>query len=114
MPGFKFEPYDLPAAASPLRTEVRTFLRTHLVGRPTRELARSWSGYDPIFSRALGKRGWLDMTLPEEYGGHGRSAAERYVVIEELLAAGAPVGAHWIADRQSGPLLLRFGTEEQK
>ena len=39
---------------------------------------------------------------------------ERYVVIEELLAAGAPVCAHWVADRQSGPLLLRFGTEEQR
>lgn len=40
--------------------------------------------------------------------------AERYVVIEEMLAAGAPVAAHWFADRQSGPLLLKFGTEEQK
>ncbi len=39
---------------------------------------------------------------------------ERYVVTEELLAAGAPVGAHWIADRQSAPLLLRYGTEEQR
>jgi acyl-CoA dehydrogenase len=33
---------------------------------------------------------------------------------EELLAAGAPVGSHWIADRQSAPLLLRYGTEEQR
>jgi alkylation response protein AidB-like acyl-CoA dehydrogenase len=39
---------------------------------------------------------------------------ERYVVTEELLAAAAPVAAHWIADRQSGPLLLRFGTEAQR
>src|SRR5690606_20558266 len=38
----------------------------------------------------------------------------RYVVVEELLAAGAPLGAHWFGDRQSGPLLLRLGTEEQK
>ena len=36
------------------------------------------------------------------------------MVQEELLAAGAPVSAHWIADRQSGPLLLRYGTEEQR
>jgi len=54
------------------------------------------------------------MTWPEQYGGSNCSYLERYVVIEELLAAGAPVGAHWIADRQSGPLLLRFGTEQQK
>jgi alkylation response protein AidB-like acyl-CoA dehydrogenase len=32
-------------------------------------------------------------------------------VVEELLAAGAPVTAHWISDRQSGPLLLRYGSE---
>jgi alkylation response protein AidB-like acyl-CoA dehydrogenase len=39
---------------------------------------------------------------------------ERYAVTEELLAAGAPVAAHWIADRQSGPNLLKFGTEQQR
>ena len=54
------------------------------------------------------------MTWPKEYGGHQRSAIERYVLLEELLAAGAPVGAHWIADRQSGPALLKFGTEHQR
>lgn len=54
------------------------------------------------------------MTLPKEYGGQARSQLERYQVLEELLAAGAPVAAHWIADRQSGPLILRYGTEEQR
>jgi alkylation response protein AidB-like acyl-CoA dehydrogenase len=54
------------------------------------------------------------MTWPKRYGGHERSALERYVVLEEMLASGAPVSGHWVADRQSGPLLLRVGTEEQK
>ena len=54
------------------------------------------------------------MTWPKAYGGGERSFFERYVVTEELLAAGAPVSAHWIADRQSGPLLLRYGTEAQR
>ena len=54
------------------------------------------------------------MTWPKKYGGQARSFLERYVVTEELLAAGAPVGAHWVADRQSGPLILRFGTESQR
>ena len=49
-----------------------------------------------------GRRGWLGMTIPTEYGGHGASPLDRYVVTEELLAAGAPVAAHWIADRQIG------------
>ena len=72
------------------------------------------SGVDPAFSKKLGDRGWLGMTWPKKYGGHERSAMERYAVTEELLAAGAPVAAHWIADRQSGPNLLRYGTEEQR
>ena len=76
--------------------------------------AESWTGLDPDFSRAMGKKGWIGMTWPKQYGGHERSALERYVVLEEMLAAGAPVGLHWIADRQSGPLILRAGTEEQK
>jgi alkylation response protein AidB-like acyl-CoA dehydrogenase len=79
--------------------------------RPT---ARSWGGWDPEFSRAVGARGWIGMTWPKRYGGHERTFLERYVVLEEMLAAGAPVGAHWVADRQSGPLLLRFGTEAQR
>lgn len=54
------------------------------------------------------------MTWPKKYGGHERTHLERYVVLEELLSAGAPVGAHWIADRQSGPLLMRFGTQAQR
>jgi alkylation response protein AidB-like acyl-CoA dehydrogenase len=62
----------------------------------------------------MGARGWIGMTWPKRYGGHERTAIERYVVLEEMLAAGAPVGGHWVADRQSGPLLLRVGTDKQK
>lgn len=97
-----------------LRNEVRAFLEETLADYPPHLRARSWSGFDPAFSRKLGARGWIAMTFPTEYGGHGRSPLERYVVIEECLAAGAPVMAHWIGDRQSGPLILQHGTEEQK
>ncbi len=111
---FSFAPYQLPPEAEAVRAEVRAFLRETLGAMPSVERARSWSGYDPEFSRKLGERGWLAMTWPKKYGGHARSYAERYAMLEEVLAAGAPVGAHWVADRQSGPLLLRFGTEEQR
>ena len=72
------------------------------------------SGHDPEFSRRLAERGWVGMTWPKRYGGQERSQLERYAVLEELLAAGAPVAAHWIADRQTGPLLLHYGTEAQR
>lgn len=101
-------------ATEALRTEVRAFLAEAIATRTPLERAESWNGFDREFSRAMGERGWLGMTWPKEYGGHERSAFERYVVVEETLAAGAPVAAHWIADRQSGPSLLRYGTEAQK
>ncbi|RFU21201.1 acyl-CoA dehydrogenase family protein [Geodermatophilus marinus] len=102
-------------AAENVRAEVREFLAAERdAGTFTTHVDTWLSGVDPAFSRRLGERGWLGMTWPEEYGGHERTAMERYAVTEELLAAGAPVAAHWIADRQSGPNLLRYGTEEQR
>jgi len=111
---FRFDLCTLPPAAEALRAEVRAFLRDTLGDVPPVRRARSWGGFDRDFSLKMGARGWIGMTWPRRYGGHERSALERYVVLEEMLAAGAPVGAHWIADRQSGPLLLRFGTEAQR
>jgi alkylation response protein AidB-like acyl-CoA dehydrogenase len=111
---FSFPPFQDQDALKPLRAEVRAFLREHAASRGAVLRAQSWSGYDPEFSRALGARGWIGMTWPKAYGGHERRALERYAVVEELLAGGAPVSAHWVADRQSGPLLLRFGTQAQR
>lgn len=105
----------LPPEADTLRREVRAFIADELRHRRWTPRVDAWlSGFDPEFSRRLGAHGWLGMTWPTRYGGGGRSALERYVVTEELLAAGAPVGAHWVSDRQTGQLLLRFGTESQR
>jgi len=104
----------LPAAAEALRTPVRAFLDEALAGMPPELRARSWLGFDAEFSRKLGSRGWIGMALPPEYGGGGRDYFARFVLVEELLARGAPVSAHWIAERQSAPLILRYGTEAQK
>jgi alkylation response protein AidB-like acyl-CoA dehydrogenase len=69
---------------------------------------------DPAFSRRLAERGWIGMALPKAYGGGERTASERFLVVEELLRWGAPVGFHWVADRQTGPMIARFGSEELK
>jgi alkylation response protein AidB-like acyl-CoA dehydrogenase len=114
MPRFDFQPHDLPAQTETLRAEVREFLEKELADYPPGLRSQSWQGFSPEFSQKMGAKGWIAMTWPRQYGGHERSALERYVVLEEVLAAGAPVAAHWIADRQSGPLLLRYGTQEQR
>jgi len=103
------------AHLSALREEVRAFVAEEVeAGRITSRIDSWLGGWDEDFSRRLGARGWLGMTIPTTYGGRGVTHLERFVVTEELLAAGAPVAAHWIADRQVAPSLLKYGTEEQK
>src|ERR1700741_2334432 len=114
MQALAFAPPPASPAAEVLREEVRDFLKAELGVPSASGRAASWGALASEFSRKMGRRGWIGMTWPKRYGGHERSALERYVVLEEMLAAGAPVGGHWVADRQSGPLLLRFGAEEQR
>jgi alkylation response protein AidB-like acyl-CoA dehydrogenase len=105
---------QIPPEDEALRPRVRELAREAVKDLSLAQRARSWSGFDAGFSRKLGEAGLLGLTLPTEYGGGGRGPFARFVVVEELLAAGAPVAAHWIADRQSAPLILNYGTEEQR
>ena len=114
MAGLRFDLRDAPDGAAALRAEVRGFLAAHAPNFTPEIRARSWMGFDRDFTRAVGAKGWIGMCWPREFGGAERSFLERNIVLEEMLAAGAPVGAHWIGDRQSGPLILRLGTEDQK
>jgi alkylation response protein AidB-like acyl-CoA dehydrogenase len=98
-----------------LRASVRDFLlndRAEFGWQPTVD---AWlSRWDEAFSSRLGDAGFLGLTIPTIYGGQGRSHLERYVVTEELLAHGAPVAAHWVADRQVAPAVMIYGTDEQR
>jgi len=97
------------------RLDVRTFLQDELAKGTFTPKCDSWlSGDDPEFSKLIGQKGWIGLTWPKKYGGQERSTIDRYILTEEFLAVGAPVAAHWFADRQTGPLLLRYGTEEQR
>lgn len=114
MPTTSFEPSELPPETEALRHEVRTFLADTLADYAPSRLAKSWAEGDADFTRKVAAQGWIGMTWPKKYGGRERSFLERYVVLEEMLAAGAPVCLHWIADRQSGPLIMKFGTEAMR
>lgn len=108
-----------PARLSPAQDQLRGRVRAYLDA--ARAAARfvpscdAWlTGWDEEFSRSLAAQGWVGMLIPSPYGGAGASTLDRHVVLEELLAAGAPVAAHWVAERQVVPALLHHGTEEQR
>ena len=106
---------DTRSSVDALREEVRAFLADARARGAFEPRCDSWlTGFSRSFSRELGMRGWIGLNWPAAFGGRDRPEIERYAITEELLAAGAPVAAHWIAQRQTGPLLLRFGTEAQK
>ncbi len=107
----RFAHSELTESELVLQTEVRDFLAAELPrGSFAPGLGMS-STRDRGFSRELAARGWLGMALPRRYGGAERGVVERFIVVEELLRWGAPVRYHWVADRQTGPLIMRYGTE---
>lgn len=115
MQRFNFPVVEPDPALEILRGELQSFLKDEREAGHYQPEPECWmASADPDFSRKMGERGWIGLTWSSEYGGHDKSALERYIVTEETLRAGAPVAAHWIADRQHAPMLLEHGTEEQK
>ena len=109
---FHFDPADLPPECERLRDDVREFLRKEIeAGTFDPAAVGHGEGQSPEFSRKVGAKGWIGMTWPKKYGGHEKSHLERYVVIEEMLAHRAPTRHYSTADRQSGPMILRYGQE---
>jgi len=108
-----FSSLELPVAARQLQQDVREFLRAEVAAQAF-QTHLGHTVFDAEFTRKVAARGWIGMTWPRRYGGQERSYLERFVVTEEMLAVAAPCAAHWFGDRQIGPSLLRYGTEEQK
>lgn len=114
MRAFRFESLTLPPEADEMRRKVRGFLKEERDNGRYAAHRSSWSTFDPEFSKRAAKAGFIGMTWPKGYGGGEYSNLQRFVVTEEMLAAGAPGGAHWIADRQSGPQILKHGSERAR
>ena len=105
--------FELPPELDALAAEAAAVAKEWSARTPFPE--DSWIvGYDESLAKELATRGWIGMTWPTEYGGGGRSALERFVVVEQLISGGAPLAAMWFADRQMGPTLLQFGTPQQR
>jgi acyl-CoA dehydrogenase len=111
----QFDQIRLPPECDTLRQEARAFLAAE-IAKGTFDPHRPGHGdaHDRAFSKRIGAKGWIGMTWPKKYGGHERSFLERYVVTEEFRVANAPVRSHFVADRQSGPILLKYAPEHIK
>src|ERR1700684_1091315 len=111
----RFDPIRLPPECAELRKQVRAFLTEHIAaGTFDPHQGGHGESYNRAFSKSVGAKGWIGMTWPKKYGGHERSQLERYVVTEEFRVANAPSNLHFVADRQSGPILLKHAPEHIK
>jgi acyl-CoA dehydrogenase len=111
----QFDPIRLPPECEALRKEVRAFLAEEIAaGTFDPHQPGHGDSYNRAFSRRVGAKGWIGMTWPKQYGGRERSQLERYVVTEEFRVANAPAHLHFVADRQSGPVLLKYAPEHIK
>jgi len=115
MSALSFDAVRLPPECDALRREVRAFLAAEIAaGTYHPQEPGNDHGFSPEFSRKVGAKGWIGMTWPKQYGGHERSFLERYVITEEFRVANAPVRLHFVADRQSGPVLIKYANEAIK
>jgi alkylation response protein AidB-like acyl-CoA dehydrogenase len=107
-------------AFSPEETAFRTELRAFLA----EELPAWWRGmfvdddrvmpFTRELCRKLADRGWLTMAWPTEYGGRDASVWMQTVVREEMWAHEEPRGPQYMNLNYIGPLLMRFGTPDQR
>ena len=98
------------------REEVRAFIRDNL---PADIRERMRLGYparkqDTVtWQRILNKKGWAAISWPKEWGGPGWTSIQKMIFLEENLAAPAPELSSFNIT-MLGPVLVQFGTEEQK
>src|SRR5205807_9002701 len=112
-----FDPIRLPESCQILRREARAFLADE-INKGTFDPANPRRSEDSAnaqeFAKRVAARGWIGMTWPKKYGGRERSFLERYVLTEEFRVVNAPTRVYFTADRQSGPTIIRYGTEKIK
>jgi alkylation response protein AidB-like acyl-CoA dehydrogenase len=109
---------DLRFSAEELafRDEVRGFIRDNLPDDIREKLRLGHHMKKPEivrWQRILNKKGWAAYSWPKEWGGPGWTPIQRMMFLEEIQTAPAPeVNPFNIT--MLGPVLIQFGTEEQK
>jgi len=108
--------YTEPSEVSDLRAELRSLIGELIPPGFLGAFTEDPVGFETTerFSRELGRRQMLAMAWPSRYGGQDASVWEQTAVREEMWAAHEPRGPQYMGLNWVGPILMRFGTEEQK
>jgi len=107
---------EFPPEINEFRLEVRTFIDDHLPDETRRwmRLGNAATKDQTVeWQRILNTRGWATPAWPVEYGGAGLNPLQRMVLMDEIFRAPAPEPLPQNS-LMVGPLLIRYGTEEQK
>jgi alkylation response protein AidB-like acyl-CoA dehydrogenase len=105
--------FDFTGEQKRFRDEVQDFLKSELEkGSFEPKMNACMDGYSPEFSRKMSKKGWIGLTWPKEYGGRGLGYIDRFILVEEMLKARAPIAFHFVAERQVGPSLIHFASDD--
>ena len=65
------------------------------------------------WQRKLDDKGWFVVNWPEEYGGPGLTAGQRYILNMEMSAAGTPATTP-MGKSMVAPVIMAFGNDKQK
>jgi alkylation response protein AidB-like acyl-CoA dehydrogenase len=107
--------FQFTEAQEAFRKEVVSFLEAEKAADDT-----PWRSYELIgpssieFSRKLAVKNWIGITWPKQYGGRELSYVDKCILSEEMSRFQAPIGYHFLGERQVGPALIKFGTDWQK
>src|SRR5438045_9360250 len=107
---------DFTEADRAFRVEVRAFLEESLPPDLRRKMIeRRHLGKDDVvrWQQVMNARGWAVPAWPVEWGGQPWTPTQRYIFQEEMALAHAPEGSPFNVN-MIGPVIARFGTEEQK
>jgi len=97
-----------------LRAELRAYFADLLTDDARKALDSETEGgaMHKTLVRQMGKDGWLGIGWPKEFGGQGRPVSDQFIFFNEVQRARAPFP--FVTLNTVGPMLMRYGTEEQK
>jgi len=97
-----------------MKDELRALMDT-LMTPELREELHQTEGGGPLYHatlRELGRRRWLGLGWPAEYGGGGRTPIEEFIFFDEMHRSGFPIPL--LTLNTVGPTLIAYGSDEQK